>query len=127
MENGGETIGAGTFSHDNVNFDLLSNRPFNYRWASVAEGCTPLTAASTDFPVAKCIRDVVSDYISGGYCNYGPNDGIPEFRQAYAMWFERKLAAFRRYDSSLATSCGKQHISEGDVMAVNAEAAGVYS
>lgn len=69
------------FANDEVNLEVLKKRAFNYRWAEVAEGVIPLTAADSDFPVAPEIREDLIDYINGGYFSYTPKLGFPEFRE----------------------------------------------
>ena len=46
------------FDHAHVRMDLLRERAFNLRWASVEEGVIPLTAADPDFPCAPSLRGV---------------------------------------------------------------------
>lgn len=79
------------FDNDAVKLDILKQRAFNMRWATVPEGVIPLTAADSDFPAAPAISEAMIDYIKGGYFSYTPNRGFPAFRQAIskALW-ERK-------------------------------------
>ena len=79
------------FDNDAVKLDILKQRAFNMRWATVLEGVIPLTAADSDFPAASAIGEAMIDYIKGGYFSYTPNRGLPAFRQAIskALW-ERK-------------------------------------
>jgi len=72
------------FSDDAVRFDLLRQRAFNMRWATVDPDVIPLTAADPDFPVARCIRDAIQAYTEGGVFSYGPPAGLPDFRAACA-------------------------------------------
>ncbi|GMH70481.1 hypothetical protein TrRE_jg9501 [Triparma retinervis] len=115
---------ATTFNNSEVNLDILKIRAFNYRWASVPEGVLPLTAASTDFPVAEPIRRAVSNYIMDGYINYTPNEGLPEFRDSYSKFCTKKLTKANRFASGLLS--GKKVINACEVMPINAAAAGVY-
>eukprot|EP00961_Rhodomonas_salina_P196800 2656372-Rhodomonas_salina.1 len=48
-----------TFADSVVDVEVLRKCAYNYRWASLEKGVIPLTAASTDFPVAQPIRDAV--------------------------------------------------------------------
>lgn len=72
------------FNHENVNFEILKKRAYNYRWAEVEDGVIPLTAADPDFPVAKEIREVLIDYLNDGYLSYTPKLGIPEVKESLA-------------------------------------------
>lgn len=72
------------FSNESVNLQLLSNRAFNLRWASVPQGTIPLTAADPDFPCAEPIREAVSRYAREGYFSYGPTQGLLTFRNSLA-------------------------------------------
>lgn len=72
------------FDDDQVPLDLLRQRAFNLRWATVPEGVIPLTAADPDFGIAQPIRDAITDYTAGGVFSYGPPDGLPSFREAAA-------------------------------------------
>ena len=79
------------FDNDAVKLDVLKQRAFNMRWATVPEGVIPLTAADSDFPAAPEIGEAMIDYIRGGYFSYTPNRGFPAFREATSksLW-ERK-------------------------------------
>jgi len=72
------------FSDDSVALELLRERAFNLRWATVDPDVIPLTAADPDFPVAPVIRGAIAEYASGGVFSYGPPDGLPSFREACA-------------------------------------------
>ena len=75
------------FSHDSIRFDLLRQRAFNLRWATVPEGVIPLTAADPDFPCAPEIREAVIEYTQSGYLSYGPPEGLADFRTALQHYF----------------------------------------
>ncbi|MEG0019183.1 MAG: pyridoxal phosphate-dependent aminotransferase, partial [Oscillospiraceae bacterium] len=74
-----------TFANENINFQALQKKAFNYRWAEVPTGVIPLTAADPDFRIAQEITDALSDYLKDGYLSYTPKLGFPEFRQAIAQ------------------------------------------
>lgn len=79
------------YTHANIDLDILRQRAFNYRWATLPPDVIALTAADPDFPVADPIRDAVVDYAKSGVYSYGPHTGLPEFRQACAaMMRERR-------------------------------------
>lgn len=72
------------FADDQVNFAVLRERAFNYRWATLPDGVIPLTAADQDFPVATVITEAVSRYIRDGHLSYGPAEGLPLLREGAA-------------------------------------------
>lgn len=79
------------FSHETINFQVLSEFAFNNRWAMVPEGVIPLTAADSDFPVAPEIQEALIDYINKGYFPYVPNLGYESVRHSIATQLnERK-------------------------------------
>jgi aspartate/methionine/tyrosine aminotransferase len=69
------------FSDRAINVDVLRERAYNYRWATVPRHIIPLTAADPDFPIAPEIREAMISYIKKGVMSYGPAEGLPEFRQ----------------------------------------------
>ena len=73
-----------SFSHSEIDTTQLKRKAYNYRWATVQPGVIPLTAADCDFPIAKPIRDAMTQYIQEGYMNYGPSKGLPGLRDAIA-------------------------------------------
>lgn len=78
------------FNHNSINLEILKQRAFNLRWATVPEGVIPLTAADPDFPCAPEIADAIKSYVAGRYLCYGPPTGLPLFREAMAGWFLQK-------------------------------------
>lgn len=78
------------FKQEEVNLSLLKKRAFNLRWATVAEGVIPLTAADPDFPCAPEIADAICNYTRGRYLSYGPAEGLIEFRESMAAYFRNK-------------------------------------
>jgi aspartate/methionine/tyrosine aminotransferase len=75
------------FDHAHVRMDLLRERAFNLRWASVEEGVIPLTAADPDFPCAPEIADAIARYASDRYLSYAPAEGLLFFREAMAAYY----------------------------------------
>jgi aspartate/methionine/tyrosine aminotransferase len=75
------------FSNTKVNFEILKERAFNFRWATVEEGVIPLTAADPDFPVAAPIIKAIQEYSTPGYFSYCPAEGLPEFKNAISYWY----------------------------------------
>jgi len=75
------------FDHANIRMDLLRQRAFNLRWASVEEGVIPLTAADPDFPCAPEIAEAIARYASDRYLSYAPAEGLSFFREAMAEYY----------------------------------------
>ncbi len=78
------------FSDEAVELDILKQRAFNLRWATVPEGTIALTAADPDFPCAPEIRNAIMDYTKSGYFSYGPPEGLPSFRKTVAEGLETR-------------------------------------
>lgn len=99
------------FVNDNIKFDVLKRKAFNYRWAEVEDGTIPLTAADPDFPVAPEIIAAMQNYLKDGYLSYTPKLGYPELREAIAKDFnERK----------------DEHVSSEFVLPIDSAARGMY-
>ncbi len=75
---------AGSFLDAAVPRELLRQRAYNLRWATLPADVIPLTAADPDFAVAPAIREAMLDYVAGGVFSYGPAEGLPTFREACA-------------------------------------------
>ncbi len=78
------------FQNENVNLHLLKQRAHNLRWASVEEGVIPLTAADPDFPSAPEISEAISKFAKDRYYCYTPPEGMPEFKESVAQFFQNK-------------------------------------
>jgi aspartate/methionine/tyrosine aminotransferase len=78
------------FSDNTINYELLRERAFNLRWAQVAEGVIPLTAADPDFPSAPEIAEALTKFIKDRYFPYVPAEGYLFFREAIANFYEQK-------------------------------------
>jgi aspartate/methionine/tyrosine aminotransferase len=84
-------VSQALFDHANVRMDLLRQRAFNLRWASVEDGVIPLTAADPDYPCAPEIADAIARYAADRYLSYAPAEGLLFFREAMAeYYFTRK-------------------------------------
>lgn len=81
------------FSNDIINFQLLRKRAHNLRWAEVADGIIPLTAADPDFPCAAPIVEAIKKFAAESYFSYGPSEGLPEFKEAVSsfMYLRRNV------------------------------------
>lgn len=78
------------FEHQTIDFDILKQRAFNLRWATVPEGVIPLTAADPDFPSAPEIAEAIIRFTKDRYLSYGPPAGLPEFKNSVARFFQEK-------------------------------------
>lgn len=78
------------FENQTINFDILKQRAFNLRWATVPEGVIPLTAADPDFPSAPEIAEAIIRFTKDRYLSYGPPAGLPEFKNSVARFFQEK-------------------------------------
>ncbi|MGN7205149.1 pyridoxal phosphate-dependent aminotransferase [Pedobacter sp. SAFR-022] len=78
------------FENHTINFDILKQRAFNLRWATVPEGVIPLTAADPDFPSAPEIAEAIIRFTRDRYLSYGPPAGLPEFKESVARFFQEK-------------------------------------
>ncbi|GAB2692829.1 pyridoxal phosphate-dependent aminotransferase [Mucilaginibacter koreensis] len=78
------------FSHQSVNLDVLRQRAYNLRWATVPEDVIPLTAADPDFPSAPEIAEAIIKFTKDRYLCYGPPTGLPEFKTTVADFFQQK-------------------------------------
>lgn len=78
------------FEPHHVNLDILKERAFNLRWATVPEGVIPLTAADPDFPCAPEIAEAMIRFTRDRYLSYGPPAGLATFKEAVANQFLQK-------------------------------------
>jgi aspartate/methionine/tyrosine aminotransferase len=78
------------FSNNTINLELLKQRAFNLRWATVNEGVIPLTAADPDFPCAPEIAEAICSYSKDRYFSYAHPEGLPEFKESIANYFQQK-------------------------------------
>jgi aminotransferase len=78
------------FDQSSINLDVLKKRAYNLRWATVPEGVIPLTAADPDFPSAPEIAESIIKFTKDRYLSYGPPEGLPEFKESVARFFNEK-------------------------------------
>jgi aminotransferase len=78
------------FTQSTIDLELLKKRAYNLRWATVPNGVIPLTAADPDFPCAPEIADAICRFSKDRYFCYGPPDGLPEFKESVAGYFQNK-------------------------------------
>ena len=72
------------FSDDAVRLDILRQRSYSMRWASLPEDVIPLSSADPDFPPSQEILDTLHEYLNGGYMPYVPPLGITGLRETLA-------------------------------------------
>lgn len=73
------------FGHEQIRLDILRERAFNLRWASLPPDVIPLTAADPDFPCAPAIAEAIARYAKDRYFSYAPAEGALFFREAVAQ------------------------------------------
>ena len=78
------------FENNTINLELLKKRAHNLRWATVADGIIPLTAADPDFPSAPEISEAICSFAKDRYYCYGPAEGLPDFKESVANYFQKK-------------------------------------
>jgi aspartate/methionine/tyrosine aminotransferase len=98
-------------AHSSVNLDVLKQRAYNLRWATVPDGVIPLTAADPDFESAPEIAEAICNYSRSRYYSYGPPEGLPAFKEAVSSFFSRAR---------------NLNISPGHIFPVDSAAFGIY-
>ena len=78
------------FENNTINLELLKRRAHNLRWATVADGVIPLTAADPDFPSAPEISEAICSFAKDRYYCYGPAEGLTDFKESVANYFQVK-------------------------------------
>ena len=78
------------FENNTINLELLKKRAHNLRWATVADGVIPLTAADPDFPSAPEISEAICSFAKDRYYCYGPAEGLTDFKESVANYFQVK-------------------------------------
>ena len=102
----------GSFSRlTNENKKTLRSRAFNFRWATLESGVIPLTAADPDLPVPIAIIEGIQEYLNEPYLSYGPAEGLPEFCQGVADFYNRHKGG---------------DIQPEEVFAINSAASGMF-
>jgi aminotransferase len=78
------------FDPTHVDLPTLRKRAHNLRWATVPPGVIPLTAADPDFPCPVPVTEAIQKFLTERYFSYGPPEGMPEFRESMARFFQEK-------------------------------------
>ena len=78
------------FDHSSIDFKVLRERAYNFRWADMPEDIIPLTTADSDFPIAPELVRGLTEAVSTGYMPYVPPRGYPEVRQSIARQLNRR-------------------------------------
>jgi aminotransferase len=99
------------FDPTHVDLPTLRKRAHNLRWATVPPGVIPLTAADPDFPCPAPVTEAITAFLNKRYFSYGPPEGLAEFRESMARFFQEK-----RGIPTIATS----------VLPVDSAAFGIY-
>ena len=99
-----------SFEHSDIELQILRERAFNLRWASVPNDVIPLTAADPDFPSAEPIAEAIQRYAAQRYHSYAPAEGLVAFREAVADYYWRRK---------------KHRCTPAHVLAVNSAAHGI--
>src|SRR6185437_839926 len=73
-----------------IDLPILRRRAYNLRWATVPADVIPLTAAYPDMPCAPEIAEAIARFARERYFSYGPPDGMPEFRESMAAYFQTR-------------------------------------
>jgi len=73
-----------------IDLPILRRRAYNLRWATVPADVIPLTAADPDMPCAPEIAEAIARFARERYFSYGPPDGMPEFRESMAAYFQTR-------------------------------------
>lgn len=100
------------FENSNIDFDVLKQRAFNLRWASVAEDVIPLTAADPDFKCAIEITEAICKFSKDRYFCYGQAEGMPAFKESASRFFLNKR---------------NLSISPANILPVDSAAFGIYN
>jgi aminotransferase len=78
------------FNSESVDLNILKKRAYNLRWATIPDGVIPLTAADLDFPCAPEIAEALCRFTKDRYLCYGPPEGLPQFKESMAGYFQKK-------------------------------------
>jgi aminotransferase len=78
------------FDPTHVDLPTLRKRAHNLRWATVPPGVIPLTAADPDFPCPAPVTEAITAFLNKRYFSYGPPEGLAEFRESMARFFQEK-------------------------------------
>jgi aminotransferase len=73
-----------------IDLPILRRRAYNLRWATVPADVIPLTAADPDMPCAPEIAEAIARFARERYFSYGPPEGMPEFRESMAAYFQTR-------------------------------------
>jgi aminotransferase len=99
------------FDPTHVDLPTLRKRAHNLRWATVPPGVIPLTAADPDFPCPAPVTEAIQRFLTERYFSYGPPEGMPEFKESMARFFQEKR---------------QTPISPASVLPVDSAAFGIY-
>lgn len=95
---------------NSVDKNFLKENAFNMRWAQVAEGTVPLTAADWDIPYAPQVKEALLSYLEFQSTPYGPSNGMFAFKNAVANHFNVHKKAKVSEDEVIATNSAAKAI-----------------
>jgi len=93
-----------------VDKNFLKENAFNMRWAQVAEGTVPLTAADWDIPNAPQVKEALLSYIEFQSTPYGPSNGMFAFKNAVANHFNVHKKTNIKVEEIVATNSAAKAI-----------------
>ena len=97
------------FSDDAVRLDILRQRSYSMRWASLPEDVIPLSSADPDFPPSQEILDTLHEYLNGGYMPYVPPLGITGLRETLAEGIWKRKHEKTEPEWFIPTDSGARH------------------
>ena len=86
-----------------VNLDILRQRAYNLRWATLPADVIPFTAADPDYPGPVPIAEALARYASDRYWSYAPAEGILPFRESMARFYNEQRNVPAHTDRVIAT------------------------
>jgi aspartate/methionine/tyrosine aminotransferase len=92
--------------------EFLSENAFNMRWACIAEGDIPLTAADWDIAASDAVKDAVTNYLQFQSFPYGNNSGMNAFKEAIANHFNTRKNSNIQIEEVIATNSAAKAIDD---------------
>ena len=102
------------FDNSNIKLDILKKKAYNLRWAEVADGTIPLTAADMDYPCAPAIKQALLAYVEEGYFSYTPKLGLPAFNQAFSNYVKEQRGGNQSGAGTGGRQCSKSDVHRGE-------------
>ena len=86
-----------------VNLDILRQRAYNLRWATLPADVIPFTAADPDYPGPVPVAEALARYAADRYWSYAPAEGITSFRESMARFYNEQRSVPARAAHVIAT------------------------